>query len=297
MTPKQFFTLLCLAMIWGASFMLIRVAVDSFAPVYLIEARVFFAALSLSLIALFLRKQLTFRGNLKHYFIVGFFNSAVPWLLFAYAAQTLTVAMLAILNATAPIWGVLIERVWHGTRIARTGWVGLVVGLLGVILMVGLEPTLLNRQSIIAIAAAALAAVCYGIGTNYARYVKKKVSAFDNSHGSLWATVIILLPLLPFFPVKSAPANHEWFAVIVLGVVCTGVALLFYFRLLEQAGTASALSVTYLIPGFAAIWGYVVLDEALTFNVVVGIMTVVLGTMLIAGLSPTKLFKRRALNN
>lgn len=292
-TNRQFFLLLLLAAVWGASFLLIRIAVDSFAPVFLIEARVLFAALSLSLIAIFMRRKVVMKGLWRHYFFVGLFNSAIPWMLFAYAAQTLTVAMLAILNATAPIWGSLIGRIWHGEKISQQGWCGLGLGIFGVILMVGLAPEMINAQSLNAIFAATFAAACYGIATNYTKHVKHQVSGFDTSHGSLWATVILLIPLLPFFPMNQMPTTDEWLAVVMLGIVCTGVALIFYFDLVAEIGSASALSVTFLIPGFAAIWGYIVLGEALTFNVLVGIVTVLLGTMLVTGFSPMRFFKKR----
>lgn len=293
MTNRQFFLLLLLAAIWGASFLLIRIAVDSFAPVFLIEARVLFAAVSLSLIAILMRRKVLIKGLGRHYFIVGLFNSAIPWMLFAYAAQTLTVAMLAILNAIAPIWGSLIGRIWHGQHISKQGWCGLGLGILGVILMVGLAPEMINSESLSALLAATFAAACYGIATNYTKHVKLQVSGFDTSHGSLWATVVLLLPLLPFFPMNHLPTSDEWLAVVILGIVCTGIALIFYFDLVAEIGSASALSVTFLIPGFAAIWGYIVLGEALTFNVVVGIITVLLGTMLVTGFSPMRFLKKR----
>ena len=288
MSGTHFLLLLLLAAIWGASFLLMRIVVDSFAPAFLIELRVLFAALSLTLMAVVLRRRIIVKGLLKHYFIVGLFNSAIPWLLFAYAAQTLTVAMLAILNATAPIWGSLIGRVWHGTQLSKQSWCGLAVGISGVILMVGLDSSLFNQTSLIAVFAGTFAAFCYGIATNYTKHVKQKVSAFNTSHGSLWATVILLLPLLPFFPMSSQPMALEWLAVLGLGVICTGFALILYFDLVEKIGAASALSVTFLIPAFGAIWGYLALDEALTVNVLVGIGTVLFGTMLVTGFSPRR---------
>lgn len=105
MSAASFFRLLCLAAIWGGSFLFMRVAANTFGPAYLIEFRVAFAAVALLMIALYLRKRVVFFKHIKHFFIIGLFNSAVPFLLFAYAAQTLNASTLAILNSTAPIWG------------------------------------------------------------------------------------------------------------------------------------------------------------------------------------------------
>ncbi len=121
MTAVSFFRLLCLAAIWGGgSFLFMRVAANTFGPAYLIEFRVTFAAVALLLIAVYLKKKLTLTAHTKHFFIIGLFNSAVPFLLFAYAAQTLNASTLAILNSTAPpIWGALVGFVWYRSHSQR----------------------------------------------------------------------------------------------------------------------------------------------------------------------------------
>ncbi len=297
MTAVHFAQLLLLAAIWGSSFLFMRVAVDTLGPLYLIEGRVFFAALSLFLLGLIGRRFLRLKGNLKHYFIVGLFNSAIPFVLFAYGAQTLTVAILAVLNSTAPFWGTLIDAIWHKARITSQVLIGLVLGISGVSLMVGLDPNLLNATNGLAIGAGLLATLSYGIASNYAKYAQDKVTAFENAQGGLWAASIILVPLLPFFPMAQTPTFDVGLAVLALGVVCTGFAYIIYFKLVEQIGAASTLSVTFLIPIFGAIWGYLFLDEAITLNIVLGIVIVLAGTMLVTGFLPSKFLAKKAVNS
>ncbi len=106
MSAASFFRLLCLAAIWGSSFLFMRIAAHSFGPAYLIEFRVLFAALSLLVVALYLKKNLApLLRHPKHFLMIGLFNTALPFLCFAYAAQTLNASTLAVLNSTAVIWG------------------------------------------------------------------------------------------------------------------------------------------------------------------------------------------------
>ncbi|WP_237113822.1 DMT family transporter [Pseudoalteromonas rubra] len=269
-----------------------RIAAPTFGPAYLIEFRVSFAALALLVIALYLKQYLHFRAHARHYFILGLLNTALPFVLFVYAAQTLTVSMLAILNATAAIWGALIAFFWHRTPLSAKSLIGMVLGVCGVVILVGWDQTLISEKLIWSVLAGVLAAVSYEIASNYAKNAPQ-IPAFDNAHGSMWAAVVWLLPLLPFVPMRAVPDSTEISAVIALGVICTGIAYLLYFRLISEVGAASALSVTFLIPLFGIIWGYLILDEQVGLNTLGGMVLVLTGTMLVTGFSPATLQAER----
>ena len=108
-----------LAAIWGGSFLFMRLTASSLGPVFLIEGRVLAAALCLLLISFYLRRKLSFLSHVKHFFIIGAFNTALPFLMFAYAAQTLNASTLAILNSTAPLFGAVIASVWQKERLKK----------------------------------------------------------------------------------------------------------------------------------------------------------------------------------
>ncbi|MCA2489786.1 MULTISPECIES: DMT family transporter [Vibrio] len=292
MTAVSFFRLLCLAAIWGGSFLFMRVAANTFGPAYLIEFRVTFAAVALLLIAVYLKKKLTLTAHTKHFFIIGLFNSAVPFLLFAYAAQTLNASTLAILNSTAPIWGALVGFVWYHSPLTAKSVLGMLIGIGGVAVLVGLDTSTIGEEAMLPIAASLMASFSYGIATNYTKNAPQ-VPAFDNAHGSMWAAVIWVLPLLPFLPMRAEPSHFEWSSVVTLGVVCTGFAYLLYFRLVSDIGPASALTVTFLVPVFGILWGYLVLDEPVGSNTIIGTILVLSGTMLVTGFSPTAMLAKR----
>ncbi|MDF5462356.1 DMT family transporter [Vibrio parahaemolyticus] len=292
MTAVSFFRLLCLAAIWGGSFLFMRVAANTFGPAYLIEFRVTFAAVALLLIAVYLKKKLALTAHTKHFFIIGLFNSAVPFLLFAYAAQTLNASTLAILNSTAPIWGALVGFVWYRSPLTAKSVLGMLIGIGGVAVLVGLDTSTIGEEAMLPIAASLMASFSYGIATNYTKNAPQ-VPAFDNAHGSMWAAVIWVLPLLPFLPMRAEPSHFEWSSVVTLGVVCTGFAYLLYFRLVSDIGPASALTVTFLVPVFGILWGYLVLDEPVGSNTIIGTILVLSGTMLVTGFSPTAMLAKR----
>ena len=293
MTAPSLARLLALSAIWGASFLFMRMGAPVLGPTLLIGCRVLFAALFLAIVGAALRKPLDLRRNAVHYLVLGLFNSALPFLLFAFAARTLSASLLSILNATAPIWGAVIGALWTRTALAPRSLLGLALGVAGVAMLVGFDPSALREGAPLAIALALSASLSYGIATNYAKSAQK-VEPFANAHGSMWAATLLIAPAVPFAPPVSAPSLVIMLAVLALGVVCSGIAYLLYFRLIADIGAASALTVTFLVPVFGVLWGHVILGEPLGWNTLVGALVVIVGTALVTGFSAAALFRRPA---
>ncbi len=283
--------LLILSAIWGASFIFMRIAVPALGPVMLMELRVLFAALFLASVAFLLKSRLEAGKHGKYYLVLGFFNSALPFLMFGYAALTLPASLLAILNATAPIWSSLIGVVWLRQRPTPKSLLGLCLGIGGVALLVGLDQAMLQPGAGWAAAAALSAALCYGIASLYAKRAPN-VPPLANAQGSMWAATLWLLPPALFFPPPTLPGGDILLAVLVLGVVCSGVAYLLYFRLIADIGAAPALTVTFLIPLFGVLWGWLFLDETVGWHTLAGAFIIILGTALVTGFSPRLLLTR-----
>ena len=277
--------LVLLAAIWGSSFLFMRICAPILGPAVLIEYRVGFAAIFLAIVALFLRKRLDIARNWKHYFILGFFNSAFPFLLFAYAASTLTASVLSVLNATAPMWGALIGALWSRQAIALRKVTGLVMGTCGVALLVGFDAVATRPGAGLAIAAALVAALSYSVASTYSR-LARTVEPFANAHGSMWAATIVALPALAFFPSPGQSTPGIMAAALALGVMCTGIAYIIYFKLVEEVGATSALTVTFLNPLFGILWGALFLHEVVGWYTIAGAAIVLAGTALVTGYSP-----------
>ncbi|HEX9171869.1 MAG TPA: DMT family transporter [Telluria sp.] len=285
MNTANLLRLIVLAAIWGGSFLFMRISAPVLGPAVLIEYRVAFAALFLALVGLFLKKRLGLRDNWKHFLILGFFNSALPFLLFAYAASTLSASVMAVVNATAPMWGALLGAVMTRQPVGLRVALGLVLGTCGVALLVGFDPVTTRPGAAIAIVAVLIAAMSYSIASQYAK-TAKSVEPFANAHGSMWAAALLVLPLVPFFPAPHEPTVGIMGAALALGIVCSGIAYILYFKLIDEVGTTSALTVTFLSPIFGILWGVLFLRETIGWYTIAGSAIVLAGTALVTGFVP-----------
>jgi drug/metabolite transporter (DMT)-like permease len=215
-------------------------------------------------------------------FVVGISNSAIPFGLFAYSTLYVNAGIDSILNATTPIWAALIAALWFGQAMNRSQVCGLMLGLAGVAVLVW--DTAGGVAGVpLAIGAALLAAVCYGFAVNYSKRRLAGVQPLVVAFGSqLAASVVLLPPALLSWP-QQAIAPSIWLCVAALGVICTGLAYILYFRLIERVGAAYAASVTFLIPVFGLIWGAVFLNEKITAAMLAGCAITLLGTGLASG--------------
>ena len=292
MNTANMLRLVLLAAIWGSSFLFMRIAAPVLGPAVLIEYRVGFAAVFLAIVGVILKKKLDLRANWRHYLVLGLLNSAFPFLLFAFAARTLSASVLSVLNATAPMWGALIGALWSRQAISGRSALGLILGTAGVALLVGFDQVASRPGAGIAIAAALVAAVSYSIASAYAK-TARSVEPFANAHGSMWAATLLVIPVLPFFPAPAEPRIGIMGAALALGVLCSGIAYILYFKLIQDVGPTSALTVTFLNPLFGILWGALFLGEVVGWHTVLGAAIVITGTALVTGFRPA--FPSRAI--
>jgi len=275
--------LLLLGALWGASFLFMRVAVPQFGPLPLMAVRCAVgAAVLLPLLA--------WRGSpgalapvAGRLFVVGVLNSALPFVLFAYATLSLTAGFTALLNATVPIWGAIVAYLWLGDAPSRTQRAGLAVGLAGVALLVHDRVSLRDGHDGLAVLAALVATLSYGLAASYTRRRLSQVAPLVNATGSqLGATAALAVPAALAWPALQ-PGAQAWGAALALGVGCTGLAYILYFRLIARIGPARAMTVTFLVPAFAIAWGASILGEPVTLPMVVGGAVILAGTALASG--------------
>ena len=280
MSARSLALLTTLAALWGGSFVFMRYAVPAMGPVPLTFVRVALAALVLFALAAARRKLPSLRSHWRGFGIVGLVNSALPFVLFCFAEQTIGASTAGILNATSPFFGAIAAAIWLGEPLTARKIGGMTVGLVGVALLVGLQPEALTRETVLAIAACLVAALCYGLAGVYAKKQMQGVPSFALACGSQLSAAIILAPVLPFASVPGPVTSWVVFNVVALAVASTAIAYLIYFRLIADIGPSRALTVTFLIPLFGVLWGYLFLGEAITANMLAGGALIIAGTAL-----------------
>lgn len=279
--------LIALAAIWGASFLLMRIGVPEFGPVALTALRVAGATLFLLPLVAWQGQFGALKTHWKAITVVGLVNSALPFVLFSIAALAINAGLASIFNATAPLWGAVIAWLWLGDRLTPSRIAGLALGFAGVAWLAwdkaSLQPGEHGVSAALAIAACVAAAVCYGFAANYTKQRLSKAPPLVVAAGSqLAATLMLAVPALWWAP-ATPPSSGAWVSLAVLALLCTGVAYLMYFRLIAHLG-ARAITVTYLIPLFAVLWGALFLHETLTPSMVAGCVVILAGTALATGL-------------
>lgn len=292
MSTASLLRLLTLSAIWGSSFMFMRISAPVLGPITLMAGRFACATLFLWIVATTLRRAITLRPHMRNYAVQGILSATLPFLMFGYAAQTLPASILSVLNATAPIWGAILGAAINGHRPSRSALLGLALGVSGVGILVGFDPSMLQAGAGLAALAAVGATFCYSAS---AIYVQRNpiTDPLTTALGCMLVSTIAVTPVAPFFLPTAMPSTLVIASVLILGIVCSGIAYLIYFRLIADIGPASALTVTFLIPVFGIMWGAVFLNEHLGWNTLIGAIVVIIGTALVTGFRPAFLRKRQ----
>jgi drug/metabolite transporter (DMT)-like permease len=279
---------LLLAAIWGSSFLFMRIAAVELGPLPTAAIRVAIAATFLLPIMLAKGHWAQLRQHWKPVLFVGALNSGVPFALYAFAVLHITTGFSSILNATVPLFGAVVAWFWLGDKPTLSRIVGLAIGFGGVLLLAGGQASFKPNDSGIAPAWAVLAClaatICYALAASFTKKHIPNLPPLVTATGSqIGATLTLALPALWFVP-EHGPSASVWWSLLVVGVLCTGVAYILYFRLIEKSGPARALTVTFLVPVFAIAYGVVFLGESVTTWMLLCGAVILLGTSLSSGL-------------
>ncbi|MDH0352613.1 DMT family transporter [Aeromonas caviae] len=237
-----------------------------------------------------------FQGKLKSIMVLGIINSGVPFLMYAVAALWLPAGYSAILNATTPLMGALIGFSFFHETLTLRKWAGVMLGLVGIGLITTTGEVDLSGQLTIGVLACLIATACYGCAGFLTRRWVTERGGLDAKLVALGSQIGAVLFLLPFFgyTLATGPAVDwaqpgVWASVLAVGFLCTAFAYLLYFRLIADIGPLRSLTVTFLIPPFGILWGYLVLGETLTGGFVFGGAVVCLAVWLVT--SPARAVK------
>ncbi len=287
MTPRDALEHITLAALWGASFLFMKVAVPEFGVVSLVGLRCALAVLTLAPLLFLQGLWPDLRQHWKPIALVGLVNSALPFIAFSYAALYISAGLSSIFNATAPLWATVVAWLWLKERPGGERALGLVVGMAGVAWLswdkASFKPDATGAVTGFAVLACVGATLLYGVGANFVKVRLKGVPPMAVAAGSQIAVATVLLvPMLWWWPTVH-PSALAWGSAALLGVLCTGLAYVIFFRLIARLGPTSAISVTFLIPLFGVSWGSLLLGERITPVMMAAGAVIVLGTALVTG--------------
>ena len=282
MSTSNLFRLLLLGAIWGTSFMLMRIAAPVLGPLLTTFLRTLLGGMALYMFARTQHVDFGWKSNARIYLVIGLFNTAIPFALFAWSALHIPSSYMATMNSLAPIFTALFGFLLLAEHLTPSRIMACVLGLAGVAVLVGIGPTEVNMNTILGVLAGMAAATCYGFAATYTRMKASHIPSIAAATGSQLTASVVLLPLaMPAMPQAAASVTVDVvIAVSILGVVCTGLAYALFFHLIATEGSSKAITVTFLVPATASIWAWIFLGEPITAGTVAGIASVLCATAL-----------------
>jgi len=273
--------LVLLAALWGASFLFMRIVAPVLGPLITADARILLAAAALAIFYRIVRFDSRWRQWWPEYAIVGSMNTALPFLLYAYAAVHVPAGLSAVLNATAPMWGALLAAALLGEPLRLKRSVGLVLGVVGVALVTRPEPGI--DYPPLAVAAALGGALCYAVAGVYLKRRAQGAPSRGLALGTQLAAGIMIAPFAAFSAPLGAVTPGVIAALVAMALLSGALAYVLYFRLIADVGPIRSLTVTYLIPVFGVLFGALFLGESITAWTLAGGTLVILGTVFVLG--------------
>jgi drug/metabolite transporter (DMT)-like permease len=282
MTRRYLPMLVALALVWGSSFMFIKIAVRDLDPATLVLGRLGVAALTLALVVPLAlggvgRTLAELRGHWVWLAVIGLLNTAVPFWLLSWGETRIDSGLASIIQASVPIFNALLAfGFFHEQRVTGRSLVGVAVGFVGVALLVGAQP---NAKILGAIAVVGMA-TCYAAGGLLVRHHLSEVRPHAVALGTTAVAAVAMLPTGVAFAPHHVPGWEPIASVVFLGVVGTAVAYLLFYTIIAGAGAAYASLVTYLVPPVALAYGVVFLDESIGWPAIVGLVLILTGVSL-----------------
>ena len=273
------FLLILLGLIWGSSFFNIKIATFSYEPFTLALVRVIFACIPLYILCKYKNIKIkAFSRNWKPYAVIGLCNITIPFVLIAVGTGMINSYLAAMLMSTTPLSGSILAHFFtKNEKITLFKSIGILVGFVGILILF-LDELIVNESNYLYVLITILGSTFYSIGGILTLKLKKKGNENVTTSTTLWS-IIFLIPLSFVFenPLDSNPTLDSTLSLLYLGVIATGLAWLIRFRILTVNGIVFQTQVAYLIPIFGVMFGYFLMDEIITWRVLVSLVIIIIG--------------------
>lgn len=273
--------LFTLSLIWGTSFLFIKLLVEPLGPWGVVFGRCLFGTVILLLIVAFRKDWKEFKGlPLGMIILVSLLNNAIPWFLIALSETKLTSSYASLINATTPIWTLIIGFIFFHNKLRLFQWLGIALGFFGILILSGVDVTNIMDQSIVGLFTMVGATLCYGFSTHLTKKYLINVSVTMISVSTItvsaiFSFIIVLFTERSIFTMMLEPSI--FWALVGLGVFGSGIAYLLYYYCIQKGSPEFASLVTYLVPISAMIWGAIILKEEIHLSMITGFIFILGG--------------------
>ena len=291
MSRRDLIIFISLSFMWSLSFIFYRVGVPEFGSMSFASLRVIFAGVTMLAFVAFNPSHIKVAA--KHWkllTLVGLVSTTIPFVLFSYAAQSVNAGVLAVLNASVPMMSGFIASTFFNDKLSRKQTMGLMIGIVGVVIL--MSETLFGgdiselKSGLLPMGYALLGCVGYAVGANVTKNYLDDTSPVAITVGAMLIASVVMLPVAIYeFPYGQSISLKAWVSVVCIGVFSTAIAFIFINELIKSIGPMRATSITLVIPIFAIIFGYILLDEALDMQAIIGSAVILVGTYLSLNLS------------
>ena len=277
------FLLILLGLIWGSSFFNIKIATYSYEPITLALVRVIFASLPLILLCKIKSiKIMAFSKEWKHYALIGLCNIAIPFILIAMGTSKINSYLAAMLMSTTPLSGTILAHFFtKNEKINIFKMIGILIGFSGVLFLF-LDKIIINESNYIFALITILGSTFYSIGGILTIKIKNKGNENVTTSTTIWSLIFLFpMALILEKPWLATPTLDSTLSLLYLGIVATGLAWLIRFRILSVNGLVFQTQVAYLIPIFGVFFGYFLMNEVITWRVLISLSIIVLGIYIV----------------
>ncbi len=276
--------MVALAAIWGSSFLFARLSVGEFGAIPLTAVRSVIAALTLLPIMIWTGQWHYFTGNLKHFMVLGLISTALPFTFLTITTQYSTAGFASVMNSLTPIMSAGVAWVWLKEYLSVSAVVGIGLSFAGVLVMITDTQSISAEFFLLPVITGMAAALFYALTGNYSRKFVPDVPSVAQATGcQVFAALFMIPPALYLWP-ENTISTGSWMSAVILGLMCTSVAFILYFYLLKNIGVARTVIVTYMIPVFGMLWGYLFLNEIITVKMMAAAALILTGIALTTGL-------------
>ena len=285
MKIKYFLQLIALSALWGASFMLLRIASPVLGPYVLTALRLGLAALTLAIIMRLVRHHWPL-PHWRELLVLAILSVAVPFLLFSWSALYLPAGYSAMLNSTGILFGTFWAAWMKEDTITPRKLLGCLLGVIGVGLIVKLGPVPLTPSVLLAVLGCITAAACFGISTTFMKRSLSRMQPLQVAAGIHGLAFVTLLPAALWSLPQARFTPGVLAIVALLGVVTSGLAYWAHLRIMAHVSPVAAMTPMFMVPLFGVAWGHVFLGEPLSSGTYIGGTMILLASALVSGFNP-----------